>query len=172
MSTELSELAIMAAHLQNLDSEIEVVEGLLSQLKRDRQVVSREFIPSLMADVGVKEFKLDNGSEIIIQQKYYANISEERSVEAFKWLRDNGQEALIKTFIINDFGAGLEDKVDLQMLTNFLQEHEIIFSKKESVHPQTLKAFVKTQSENKEFPTMTFGVFVTDETVVNKPKQK
>lgn len=155
-----------------LDKEIENNELLLSQLKRDREVFSREHIPNLLADAGIQELKLDTGEKISVEKKYYANISADRAEAAFKWLRDNGNGSLIKTSIVGQFGSGQEEVVDLLVLKNFLTESEIPFDEKLGVHPQTLKSFVRTQIENAtpNFPTETFGVFIADETVVKSPK--
>jgi hypothetical protein len=168
MSAELSELSVLCKYLVQLDKEILEAEKHVSQLKRDRQAFSREHIPDLMADIGLHELTLDDGSSVGIVRKYYANISAERSEKAHTWLRENGQESLIKITLGRTFGAGLEDKVDKLVMENFFKENEIEYETKEAVHPQTLKAFVKAQIEsgNKNFPKDIFGVFDTDETVV------
>ncbi len=172
MSAELSELSALAKYLLHLEKEVEAAEQHVTQLKRDYLRFSREHIPDIMADIGLTEFRLDSGEAIVVLKKYYANISEDRKADALKWLRENGQEAIIKTGIKGDFGAGMEDKVDMALLEQFLKDKEIEYEKTEGVHPQTLKAFVKTQmeSDKKDFPAALFGVFATDETTVKAVK--
>lgn len=168
--TSLKELTRIVEYLGQLEQEIIECENHLASAKRTHQAFSREHIPDLMADAGVSELSLENGAKVSIIRKYFANISQERSEDAFKWLKESKNDSIIKTEIYRTFDKTQEDQVDLIMLKQFFDKHEIEFNESKAVHPQTLKAFVKDQMEqgNKDFPAQTFGVFVVDETAVKK----
>jgi hypothetical protein len=103
------------------------------------------------------------------KQEYYASIPAEKSGQAFAWLREHGYGAIIKNVISAEFGKG-EDEKALEAAT-VLAEAGFKPSQKESVHPMTLKAFVKEQMEKgNEVPADLLGVFTITRSKVENGK--
>lgn len=165
---EVVELAKKQLELEaHLASLAEMVEKASSALK----TLSEKTLPEKMNDMGLSEFKLENGYKIVIKKLYFGSISETNAIPAFEWLKKEGHDDIIKNKVQCDFGRGEEEKA--AELVKLLQQHEVQFESKKFVHPQTLKAFVKEQmAAGKEgFPTDLFGAFTLDKSSVVVPKK-
>ncbi len=173
MSQELSELKKLITHLQGLRAEIAENEAYLKTLKAQEEFFATDIIPGYMQDIGVTEIRLDTGELFYISTSYFGNISQERAIPAFKWLRDNGFGAKIKDAVVTSFGQGLEERLDYTILKKFLEEKEIDFEHKEAIHAQTLKSTIKECMEKgMNFPQQLFGVHIAKQIEVEKPKTK
>ncbi len=114
-------------------------------------------------------FTLKNGAKVQVKPFYAGKISDENKEEAFKWLRQHGFGSLIKREISAKFGKG-QDKL-ATMALEALEKLGCDPGDKTSVHPQTLKAFIKEQVEaGKNLPTDLLGVFVGKVTKVTPAK--
>lgn len=166
-SKELSDLRTLITFLKELEDEISVRESELRELKEQRDAFKTDHIPGFMEDLGLEKFTMGDGESYMIATKYFGNISEQRSIAAFSWLKQHGEASLIKTSVAARFGAGMEEQLDLMVLKNFLEEKEIEMDQTESVHPQTLKSFIRRKLEaGQNFPLGLFGVHVAKEVVV------
>ncbi len=167
MNKELKDIKELIQYVQTMTAKKERLEAEVKALNERIEWFSGDIIPEFMFSMGVSEVTLDDGVEISIETKYYGNISQERAEQAHKWLKENGFESLVKSTVGLSFGAGDEDKVDKELLTRFLSEHEINFNEKEAVHSQTLKSFIKHQMEDgKQFPYHLFGVHVAKQVIM------
>ena len=102
-------------------------------------------IPEALAECGLSELKLTDGQKISVQTYYSASIPKDKINDALDWLRDNGHGDLIKNTVSIDYGKG-EDNVAADMKQK-LHEAGQSFTDKTGVHPQTLKAFAREQTE-------------------------
>jgi hypothetical protein len=83
----------------------------------------------------------------------------ERKAEAFKWLRDNGFDDIIKNTVSVRFGRG-EDELCASLL-DLLGQKGFPADQAEKVEPMTLKAWVKEQVERgNAFPAELFGAYI------------
>ena len=120
-----------------------------------------------MISLGLKIFTLTDGYKLDVKTFYRGYISKNRTEEAHDWLRDNDHADLIKNDVICSYGKG-EDH-DALVLMGKLEEMNVDYENRKSVHPSTLKAFVREQiNEGSELPMDTFGVFVGAETKISK----
>jgi hypothetical protein len=112
-----------------------------------------------MAEAGMKKFVMEDGSMIDVKPFYGASISKARQAEAFKWLRDNGFDDIIKNTVSVRFGRK-EDELAARMI-QLLREQGFIPEQTEKVEPQTLKAWVKERIEKGQpVDSELFGVFI------------
>ena len=178
---QLKSIAFLARKQQRIENEIRVKEEALKDLKGQLGKVSELDLPDALAAVGMREFTLEDGYKVTVADEYYANIpsADSESVElrdrreaCFTWLRDSGNEALIKHEIKISTGKGDEIIADSAKLA--LARLNIPFTDVEAVHWQTLRAFTKEQIEagNTEFPQATFGAFVKKVATIKAPKVK
>jgi len=153
--------------LQRLENEIEAAEANLKMKKERADKISAEVIPEIMEQMKLKTLKLQDGSAIEVKEVYSATIPVANREGAFKWLRDNGHGDLIKNEISASFGKG-EDSIANEFIDKVKSlGYEPL--QKLSVHPMTLKAFVREQiTGGSELPMEKFGVFVGAETKISK----
>jgi hypothetical protein len=143
----------------DLDEKIKKYEKVLEDLVVKHKTLETATIPEHLASMGVTELTLEDGTEVKLQEIYNASISEERSKEAYSWLRSHGHASLIKTKIACDYNRTQQEEVD--RVTKILMKAKVDFTVKDSIHYQTLKSWVKEMCEGGEsFPHDTFGVFM------------
>ena len=119
--------------------------------------------------LGLKSFTLSNGNKLDGKTFYRGNISKNRTEEAHDWLRDNDHADLIKNDVICSYGKG-EDH-DALVLMGKLEEMNVDYENRKSVHPSTLKAFVREQIEmGKEIPLDLLGVYIGQRSEIRRQK--
>lgn len=156
---DLQGLAQMARRAKLLEKEIEDFETDLKTKKEQFRKLTEEAIPEALSSLGLKSFKMDDGSSIEVKAFYSASISEARRAEAFQWLRDHGYDDIIKNTVSVRFGrkeSALADKaIDMLRNAGFPVEQA------EKIEAMTLKAWVKEQVEKgREFPSDLFGAYI------------
>jgi hypothetical protein len=163
----ISRLAEAQLHWEGVIAQLEAsMEEANDQLRNLRE----NLLPAAMLEVGMSSFKLADGTSITVDTYYSAKIPDDREDDAFKWLRNTGNDALIKREVKCLFGKGEDEKAT--MITTLLVKAGVIPEDKSSVHPMTLKAFVREKIEaGEEFPQELFGVFVGNRAKLTPVKQ-
>ena len=137
----------------------------LAEAKAAMLRTEREDLPELMAEFGLAEFKLSDGTLIKITEDVDARITDARRDEALRWLIDNGFGGLIKTSVAVTFGRGERDSA--AALAERLDENYDTAHLEESVHPSTLKAFVREQlRDGNPVPFDLFSVYPYSKAIV------
>jgi hypothetical protein len=162
---ELAQVTALAELQVRQEKHVEYLEEQLKQAKKELLQTSDSDLPNAMAEIGMTSFTLTNGHKISIKEEVYASIPKEGQDKAFSWLRSHDFGALIKNQIIAEFGKGEDNAAhEAAML---LAEHGWKPTQKESVHPMTLKAFIREQlSEGREIPLDFFGATVVNRAIV------
>jgi len=165
----LNKLSHKVKQLQGIQQSIEALEKSLKETKKDYDNVSGEVIPTMMAEMGLSQLKLMDGSSVEVKPYYAANISLKNREEAYNWLRSNGLGDIIKNEITVSFGRNEDNKA--ATYANLAKGQGFQPTQKLKVEPMTLKALVRERIENgKEMPTDIFNVFVGNRTTI-KGKQ-
>lgn len=166
----LTDLAELIQQQRDLEALIIDIDFALAKKRADLAMLSEVKIPEIFQRLGLSELKLSDGAKVEVKPFYAANISEEKKPAAFEWLRLNNFDDMIKHEVKVTYGKG-EDEVSRQ-LTEYLQRIGANYIDKESVHPSTLKAFVRQRVESgDELPVETFGVHIGYKTNI-KPAKK
>lgn len=162
----LSELANRQLLLQlEILTLLAKAEGKAKELKK----ISQDLLPDLMNEVGLSDFKLTDGSQVELVDKLIASIKKDDEPKAFTWLRDEGEEDLIKNTIKASLGMEEDDKVE--EIVKFMEEQEIDCEIKASIHNGTLRKFVKGKLEEGEKLPEYFGIHEYKEAKITKPKK-
>ena len=143
MSITLDQMASLARALVDADGSVEQAELNLKEAKERARVLREETIPSAMQELGLEELKLDTGEKLTVKQDVYASIPTAQKDAAFQWLEDNGFGGLIKVEVTADYRKG-EAEVAMALYKE-LQERGLQVEFGQSVHAQTLKAFLREQ---------------------------
>ena len=165
----IQSLADQVERLEGVMTTIEKAEENLKLLKKNRDHISGEVIPTMMSEMGFAELKLNDGSFLKVSTSYKAHISEANKEAAYNWLRNNGLGDIIKNEISVSFGRNEDNKAadyaELAKGQGFQQ------TQKMKVEPMTLKALVRERIEaGKEMPTEIFGVFSENKTTIKRNK--
>lgn len=147
-----------------LKLEIELAEEQAKNAK-----LLRRRIPDLMESLGLESFKLKTGEVIEIKESVNASITEEHKPQAWDWLAEHNFDGIIKSNVALSFGKDeLEKAKELVVKLAELGYYTDIVR---SVHPQTLKSFVKERLEAGDaLPLDVFGVFEFKEAKFKSPR--
>jgi hypothetical protein len=156
---DLSSVGALAKRAKELEKEIEELETVTKERKEQQRKLLEDTIPAMLSELGMKSFKMADGSLIDVKPFYSASIREENRAKAYEWLRNNGFDDIIKNTVSVRFGRGEDGLCDT--LLNQLREQNYPVEQAQKIEPQTLKAWVREQVERgNEFPTELFGAYV------------
>jgi uncharacterized small protein (DUF1192 family) len=165
----LKSVAELARRIRETEAEIKRAEEFLKERNDVLRKMTDEDLPSVLEELGVKSFVLDDGSKVSVTALYGASIPAPRKEEAFEWLRENGYDDIIKNDVICTFGRGEDDKA--AAFAQAARERGLSPEQKQLVHAQTLKAWVRERVESGEsFPMDLFGAFVGQRATIKKGK--
>ncbi len=165
----IQSLADQVESLENVNSSIENAEEIVKNLKKKRDHISGEVIPTMMSEMGLAELKLHDGSHLKVSTSYRAHISEANKEMAYNWLRENGLGDIIKNEISVSFGRNEDNKA--ADYAELAKSNGFQPTQKMKVEPMTLKALVRERIEaGKEMPTEIFGVYSENKTTIKRSK--
>jgi len=165
----IQSLADQVERLEGVASDIETAESNLKELKKKRDHISGEVIPTMMSEMGLAELKLHDGSHLKVSTSYRAHISEANKEMAYNWLRNNGLGDIIKNEISLSFGRNEDNKA--AHYAELAKGQGFQPTQKMKVEPMTLKALVRERIEaGKEMPTEIFGIFSENKTTIKRNK--
>ena len=165
----IQSLADQVERLEGVMTTIEKAEENLKLLKKNRDYISGEVIPTMMSEMGFAELKLNDGSFLKVSTSYKAHISEANKEAAYNWLRNNGLGDIIKNEISVSFGRNEDNKA--ADYAELAKSNGFQPTQKMKVEPMTLKALVRERIEaGKEMPTEIFGVFSENKTTIKRNK--
>lgn len=162
----LKELSTLCQQLRIAEAEGLALAAKAAEKLKEIQRLTEEDIPALMQELQLQKIVLESGETITVGLEVYASIPAANKEEAFQWLVLNNHGGLIKTDLSLAFGREELDKA--KALAAELAEKGLEPVIDQSVHANTLKAFIKEQlKEGKEVPLALFGA-----RSVNKAKIK
>jgi hypothetical protein len=186
----IAAVSVFAEKQIELEAKVKRLEKELADAQSDLKKVAEHDLPNAMIELGSRGFTLTDGSKINVKKVYVANIKDERKPDAFRWMRDHDHEALIKANVLTSFPKGDVDRAEALMIAiNKLLAKRGIDGVEvrldQSVHWQTLRAFVREQIEEEDrrlsegetipveerLPRELLGVLIIDKAEITPPKQ-
>lgn len=156
---DLSSIGALAKRAKELEKEIKDLDDIVDERKSQYRKLLEETIPGMLAELGMKSFKMADGSTVDVKPFYSASIKEENRAKAFEWLRQHGYDDIIKNTVSVRFGRN-EDRLCEDLLAQ-LRSQGFPVEQAQKVEPQTLKAWVREMVEQGvEFPTELFGAYI------------
>ena len=143
------------------------LEEAVKAKKEEFRLTSEQELPEAMQTAGLTEIVLSTGEKITISEFYNAHISKANQDTAYQWLIQNGHAGLIKNEVSLKFGRDEERVAEETVLA--LKSRGLAPEVRQSVHPSTLKAFVKEQlTSGKDIPTEPFGIYIGSKAIIKK----
>lgn len=168
---DLAAISELATQQLFWEEEVARIEEMLKEAERNLRHVSEQALPDAMATVGMLEFKLLDGSRIIIKEDVAASIKSDSIKGAVEFLEERSLGAVVKDEIKINLGRG-----EAELATRFMElakSLDVPASEKLSVHPSTLKSLVKEQLEQGvEFPEEYFSVYPYKKAIIKAPGKK
>ena len=169
---DLSGLSKLIQRQMQLDTMIEDMEQSTKELKKERDILSQETIPTKMQELGINETTMKDGSKITVKEGFHCRIPKDKIEEAHAYLRQEDLGDIIKNTVSTSFGTG-EDNMAGDLAGYIQENYGITPDVKESVHPSTLKATLKKRhEEGLSDPDDLFGIFIRPETKITKGKKQ
>jgi hypothetical protein len=107
--------------------------------------LSEQVLPGLMDEASLKDFTLENGTMIERTEAVYASISKDRSKAACAWLIKNGYGDIVKSLVSIALPRGSIEA--FKKIEKLLKTNKVAYEYTQSVHFQTLQAFVRESLE-------------------------
>jgi hypothetical protein len=162
-------IAELATAVQKYNNQLADLESQTKAVKENLRKITDEDLPDMLFSLGVKSFKLEDGSEVSVKQTYGAHIKVDNKPEAHQWLRDNGFDDIIKNTVSCEFKRGEDSSANDFM--EMASQMGLTPAQKTDVHPMTLKGFVKERIEaGGDFPQELFGVFTGNRATIKRGK--
>ena len=155
--------------LKKIEDEIALLEERLKDKKQDADHISSKIIPELLAEQGLSEIKLADGSKVSVKKEFRATLpkDEVKRDAAYKWLRDQGLGDIIKNNVFVTFGKGEDDKA--QQLLDLAAENGFEPQQKSDVAWATLTALFKERIESGlDMPPDVFSTWIKDKTKITR----
>ena len=164
---ELNIVSNLAKKQLQLARQVATLEEDLKAKKEELRLTSEQELPDAMQAAGLNQIVLNTGEKISINEFYNAHISKANQEVAYQWLVENGHEGLIKNEVLLKFGREESTVVDETVYA--LQSRGLSPEVRQSVHPSTLKAFVKEQfTSGNDIPTEPFGIYIGTKATIKK----
>jgi len=168
-NTDLSALSIHVEKIIDLDKQIEHQDNIMKELKNQKDKISSETIPAILAEQGLQSLKLADGTVLEVNKKYSCTLPKDpqKKESAYQWLRDQGLGDIIKNEVAVTFGKGEDNKA--KQLLDLAVGNGYEPTQKQKVEPMTLKALYRERVEaGLDMPSDFFHLFVKDETKMKR----
>jgi len=164
---ELSLVSSLANKQVKLAQELASLEEAVKAKKEEFRATSEQELPEAMQAAGLTELVLSTGEKITISEFYNAHISKVNQETAYNWLVSNGHAGLIKNEVSLKFARDQERIAEETV--SALKARGLSPEIRQSVHPSTLKAFVKEQlTSGKDIPSEPFGIYIGSKAIIKK----
>ncbi len=168
-TVEITTIAQECVNLKKIEDEIAELEERLKDKKSDADHISSKVIPELLAEQGLSEIKLADGSKVSVRKEFRATLpkDEVRRDAAYKWLRDQGLGDIIKNNVSVTFGKGEDDKA--QSLIDLAVDNGYEPNQKSDVAWNTLTALYEERVKaGLDMPSDVFSLWIKDKTKISR----
>lgn len=171
---QMEMISRLAARQVEIENYILKCESNIDIAKQNLKKIQEVELPAAMAEIGMQEFKLADGTKVSVKNEVYCSIPKadteeglQKRVLAFSWLRDHELDGVIKNTVSLQFGKGEDENAVEAVIALRAQGYEP--QQDMNVHPQTLKALIKEQlGKGVDVPLEVFGAFTVNKSIVKK----
>ena len=168
-TVEVTTIAQECVNLKQKEDEIAELEDKLKKKKEEADHISSKVIPELLAEQGLSEIKLADGSKVSVKQEFRATLpkDEVRRDAAYQWLRDQGLGDIIKNNVSVTFGKGEDDKaqslIDLAVANGYepSQKSDVAWNTLTALYEERVKAGL-------DMPSDVFSLLIKDKTKISR----
>ena len=166
---EVTTIAQECVNLKKVEDEIAAIEEQLKKKKDEHDHISSKVIPELLAEQGLSEIKLADGSKVSVKKEFRCTLpkDEAKREQAYEWLRNEKLGDIIKNNVFVTFGKGEDDKA--QQLLNLAAENGFEPQQKSDVAWNTLTALYEERVKaGLDMPSDVFNLWIKDKTKISR----
>ncbi len=131
----IERLSMLAGKATELASELTADTVALEEKKAKLEKILADQIPTIMKELGMTEFKMEDGCKVEVKSDVRTHIKEENQPKAYAWLEEFNFDGIIKTLVTAEFGKGENEKAGEALKA--LEEAGYSAAKKQSIHAAT-----------------------------------
>lgn len=147
-----------AKRLQEAQTASLEAEADAKAKKADLKQIQEVELPNLLETAGLKSCETLDGKKVNVSEYIRANIPDDKELDAYLWLEDNGHGDIIKDQIVVSYGKGNDDLAS--ELEEFLMKQGVDYTRKRAVHHSTLSSLIKElMEEGVPVPLDLFGAY-------------
>lgn len=146
----------------------EELEEELKEVKKEHRKYEEDMVPEMMAEMGMASgstIVTEGGIKVKLKEEMRASFpkDEEKAARAMAYLKETGNEGLVKREFIIRYGRDATEWADgfaEKLKTMGIEEHGSV-EESSAIHHQTLLKFLRDQLKSgKPVPLEAFGAFV------------
>ena len=168
-NVEVSTIAAECIRLKQKEDEIAELEEKLKAKKEEADNISSNVIPELLAEQGLAEIKLADGSKVSVRKEFRATLKKDEIARegSYQWLRDPRLGDIIKNIISVTFGKGEDDKA--KQLLDLAADNGYEPQQKSDVAWNTLTALYEERIQaGLDMPSDNFNLWIKDKTKISR----
>ena len=168
-SIEITTIAAECVKLKQKEDEIASLEEQLKSKKAEADDIGSRVIPELLAEQGLSEIKLADGSKVSVRKEFRATLKKDEIARegAYQWLRDQGLGDIIKNNVSVTFGKGEDDKA--KQLLDLAADNGYEPQQKSDVAWNTLTALYQERVQaGLDMPSESFSLWIKDKTKISR----
>ena len=168
-NVEINTIASECVKLKSKEDEIVELEEQLKKKKEEADYISSSVIPELLAEQGLSEIKLSDGSKVSVRKEFRAMVPKDdlKRETALQWLRDQGLGDIIKNNVTVSFGKGEDNKAE--QLLQLAADNGFEPQQKSDVAWNTLSALYQERVEaGLDMPSDSFSLWIKDKTKISR----
>ena len=166
---EVTTIAQECVNLKKVEDEIAAIEEQLKKKKDEHDHISSKVIPELLAEQGLSEIKLADGSKVSVKQEFRCTLpkDETKRAQAYEWLRNEKLGDIIKNNVFVTFGKGEDDKakslIDLAVANGYepSQKSDVAWNTLTALYEERVKAGL-------DMPSDVFHLWIKDKTKISR----
>ena len=168
-NVEVTTIAQECVNLKKVEDEIAAIEEQLKKKKEEADHISSKVIPELLAEQGLSEIKLADGSKVSVKQEFRCTLpkDEAKREQAYEWLRNEKLGDIIKNNVFVTFGKGEDDKakslIDLAVANGYEpnQKSDVAWNTLTALYEERVKAGL-------DMPSDVFHLWIKDKTKISR----
>ena len=168
-NVEITTIAAECVKLKQKEDEIAALEEQLKNKKAEADDIGSRVIPELLAEQGLSEIKLSDGSKVSVRKEFRAMVPKDdlKRETALQWLRDQGLGDIIKNNVTVSFGKGEDNKAE--QLLRLAADNGFEPQQKSDVAWNTLSALYQERVEaGLDMPSDSFSLWIKDKTKISR----
>ena len=168
-NVEVTTVADECVKLKKIEDEIAAIEEQLKNKKAEGDDISSRVIPELLAEQGLSEIKLADGSKVSVKKEFRCTLpkDEVKRQQAYEWLRNEKLGDIIKNNVFVTFGKGEDDKakslIDLAVANGYepSQKSDVAWNTLTALYEERVKAGL-------DMPSDVFSLWIKDKTKISR----
>jgi len=168
-TVEVTTIAQECVNLKKVEDEIAAIEEQLKKKKEEADHISSKVIPELLAEQGLSEIKLADGSKVSVKKEFRCTLPKDdvKRQQAYEWLRNEKLGDIIKNNVFVTFGKGEDDKakslIDLAVANGYepSQKSDVAWNTLTALYEERVKAGL-------DMPSDVFHLWIKDKTKISR----